>query len=123
MACRTCFTCRARARAREATICTSFSHSAAIRTSIRSMCRTGFSSQCATADRSAAEGLTIRTATSNFVLAVNLYSPDNKYDQIFISNYAYMHLQQLIARIPGVGTPIFSGSDNMRCGYGSIRYA
>jgi multidrug efflux pump len=55
------------------------------------------------------EGLTIRTAASNFVLAVNLYSPDNKYDQIFISNYAYMHLQQLIARIPGVGNTSIMG--------------
>ncbi|MGH7117435.1 MAG: efflux RND transporter permease subunit [Acetobacteraceae bacterium] len=48
------------------------------------------------------EGLTIRSSSSDFVLAVNLYSPDNKYNQLFISNYAYMHLQQLIARIPGV---------------------
>jgi hydrophobe/amphiphile efflux-1 (HAE1) family protein len=54
------------------------------------------------------EGLTVRAAASNFVLAVNLYSPDNRYDQIFISNYAYMHLQQQIARAPGVGdTNIF----------------
>jgi multidrug efflux pump len=55
------------------------------------------------------EGLTIRTAASDFVLAVNLYSPDNKYDQIFISNYTYMHLQQLIARIPGVGDTSIMG--------------
>jgi len=54
------------------------------------------------------EGLTIRASSSNFVLAVNLFSPNNKYDQVFISNYAYMHLQQQIARIPGVGnTQIF----------------
>ncbi len=54
------------------------------------------------------EGLTIRAASSNFVLAVNLYSPTNKYDQVFISNYAYMQLQQQIARTPGVGnTQIF----------------
>ncbi|MGH7052837.1 MAG: efflux RND transporter permease subunit [Stellaceae bacterium] len=54
------------------------------------------------------EGLTIRAASSDFVLAVNLYSPANKYDQVFISNYAYMHLEQQIARIPGVGnTQIF----------------
>ena len=54
------------------------------------------------------EGLTVRAASTNFVLAVNLYSPDNKYDQVFISNYAYMHLQQQIARTPGVGnTQIF----------------
>ncbi len=54
------------------------------------------------------EGLTIRSASNNFMLAVNLYSPNNRYDQVFISNYAYMHLQQQIARIPGVGnTQIF----------------
>ncbi len=54
------------------------------------------------------EGLTVRAASSNFVLAVNLYSPNNKFDQVFISNYTYMHLQQEIARIPGVGnTQIF----------------
>ncbi|HEX5325231.1 MAG TPA: multidrug efflux RND transporter permease subunit [Acetobacteraceae bacterium] len=54
------------------------------------------------------EGLVIRAASSNFALAVNLYSPDNRYDQLFISNYAYMQLQQQIARMPGVGnTQIF----------------
>jgi multidrug efflux pump len=54
------------------------------------------------------EGLSVRSAASNFVLAVNLYSPNNRYDQLFISNYAYMHLQQTIARTPGVGqTNIF----------------
>ncbi len=55
-----------------------------------------------------AEGITIRAATSDFVLAVSLYSPDNKYSQLYISNYEYMHLQPVISRIPGVGdTQIF----------------
>jgi hydrophobe/amphiphile efflux-1 (HAE1) family protein len=54
------------------------------------------------------EGLTIRASSSNFVLAVNVYSENNKYDQVFISNYTYMNLQQQIARTPGVGnTQIF----------------
>jgi multidrug efflux pump len=54
------------------------------------------------------QGILIRAASSNFVLAVNLYSPGGRYDQVFISNYAYMQLQQQIARIPGVGnTQIF----------------
>jgi multidrug efflux pump len=54
------------------------------------------------------EGITVRAASSDFVLAVNLFSPNNKYDQVFISNYAYMHLQQQIARTAGVGnTQIF----------------
>lgn len=54
------------------------------------------------------EGLSVRAASSNFVLAVSLHSRANKYDQVFTSNYVYMHLQQEIARIPGVGnTQIF----------------
>jgi len=54
------------------------------------------------------EGITVRAASSTFVLAVSLYSPNNKYDQLYISNYAYMKLQQTIARINGVGnTQIF----------------
>lgn len=54
------------------------------------------------------EGITVRAASSNFVLAVNLYSPNGKFDQVYISNYAYMHLQQQIARTTGVGnTQIF----------------
>jgi hydrophobe/amphiphile efflux-1 (HAE1) family protein len=54
------------------------------------------------------EGVTVRAASSTFVLAVNLYSPDKSLSQLTISNYAYIHLQQIIARIPGVGnTQIF----------------
>jgi multidrug efflux pump len=54
------------------------------------------------------EGITVRAASSTFVLAVSLYSPTNKYSQLYISNYEYMKLQQTIARIPGVGnTQIF----------------
>ena len=54
------------------------------------------------------EGITVRSASSTFVLAVNLYSPNGKFNQLGISNYAYMHLQQEIARIKGVGnTQIF----------------
>src|SRR5947209_3577158 len=55
-----------------------------------------------------AQGISVRAASSNFVLAVNLFSPGGKYDQVFISNYAYIQLQQEIARIRGVGnTQIF----------------
>lgn len=54
------------------------------------------------------QGLSVRAASSNFVLAISLFSRGGKYDQVFTSNYAYMHLQQAIARIPGVGnTQIF----------------
>jgi multidrug efflux pump len=54
------------------------------------------------------EGITVRSSSSDFVLAINLWSPTHKFDQVYISNYAYMHLQQEVARTPGVGnTRIF----------------
>jgi multidrug efflux pump len=49
------------------------------------------------------QGLTVRKASSNFVLAVNLFSPTGAYDQLFISNYEYTHLEETLARLPGVG--------------------
>jgi hydrophobe/amphiphile efflux-1 (HAE1) family protein len=55
------------------------------------------------------EGLTIRASSANFVLAVNLYSPDHKYSQVYISNYVYMHVQPQIARISGVGNTFIFG--------------
>ncbi|HTW69031.1 MAG TPA: multidrug efflux RND transporter permease subunit [Acetobacteraceae bacterium] len=55
------------------------------------------------------EGITVRSASSDFLLAVNLYSPNHKYNQLFISNYAYMHLQQIVARIAGVGNTMIFG--------------
>jgi len=55
------------------------------------------------------EGITVRSSSTDFLLAVNLYSPDHKYNQVFVSNYAYMHLQQNIARISGVGNTMIFG--------------
>jgi multidrug efflux pump len=49
------------------------------------------------------EGITVRAASSTFVLAVSLFSPTNKYSQLYISNYEYQHLYQVISRLPGVG--------------------
>ena len=54
------------------------------------------------------EGITVRAASSTFVLAVSLFSPTNKYSQLYVSNYEYEHLYQVISRLPGVGnTQIF----------------
>ena len=50
-----------------------------------------------------AEGLTVDKQSTNFVLAVSLFSPDHRYDQEFISNYADINLQYPIGRIAGVG--------------------
>ena len=48
-------------------------------------------------------GLTVRKRSTNFLQAVNFYSPNGKYDQLFISNYASINVRDAIARIAGVG--------------------
>lgn len=48
-------------------------------------------------------GLTVRKRSSNFLLAINFFSPDNSRDQIFISNWASINVRDAVARIGGVG--------------------
>jgi hydrophobe/amphiphile efflux-1 (HAE1) family protein len=48
-------------------------------------------------------GLTVRKRSTNFLLAVNFYSPNGTLDQLSISNYASINVRDAIARVPGVG--------------------
>src|SRR6202012_3016089 len=53
-------------------------------------------------------GVTIRKQNPNFVLIVNLTSPDGSVDPIGLSNYAYLQIVDPLKRVPGVGdVPIF----------------
>ncbi|NYZ16465.1 hydrophobe/amphiphile efflux-1 family RND transporter, partial [Azospirillum sp. RWY-5-1] len=49
------------------------------------------------------QGVTVRQQSSNMLLTVNLFSPDGRYDALFISNYANLNLREVLARVPGVG--------------------
>lgn len=48
-------------------------------------------------------GLTVRKASSDMVLMVNLYSPNGSYNSAFLKNYADIYLLDKIKRIDGVG--------------------
>jgi len=48
-------------------------------------------------------GVQVRKATPNILLAVHLYSPDSSRDVLYISNYATLHVKDVLARLPGVG--------------------
>ena len=48
-------------------------------------------------------GVTIRKQNPNFVLIVNLTSPDNSVDPVALSNYAYLQIVDPLKRLPGVG--------------------
>ena len=48
-------------------------------------------------------GVTIRKQNPNFVLIVNLTSPDGSVDPVTLSNYAYLQIVDPLKRLPGVG--------------------
>jgi hydrophobe/amphiphile efflux-1 (HAE1) family protein len=55
-------------------------------------------------------GVQVRKATPNILLAVHLYSPDSSRDVLYLSNYATLHVKDVLARLPGVGDVTFQGA-------------
>src|ERR1700737_3169074 len=55
-------------------------------------------------------GVQGRKATPNILLAVHLYSPDSSRDVLYLSNYATLHVKDVLARLPGVGDVQFQGA-------------
>jgi hydrophobic/amphiphilic exporter-1 (mainly G- bacteria), HAE1 family len=49
------------------------------------------------------QGVTVKKVSPNILLVVSLYSDDDRFDDIFLSNYGIINLQNPIARLPGVG--------------------
>ncbi len=49
------------------------------------------------------EGVDVRKATPNILLIVHLISPKGTRDQSYLSNYATLHMRDVLARLPGVG--------------------
>src|SRR5262244_1121165 len=48
-------------------------------------------------------GLTVRKKSAALLQVINIYSPKNTYDAIFLSNYATINVIDPVARIKGVG--------------------
>ncbi|MGO9313523.1 MAG: efflux RND transporter permease subunit [Syntrophobacteraceae bacterium] len=48
------------------------------------------------------QGVTIRKVSPNILLVVSLYADDDRFSEIFLSNYAVINLQNPLARLPGV---------------------
>jgi len=55
-------------------------------------------------------GVQVRKSTPNILLAVHLYSPDSSRDILYLSNYATLHVKDVLARLPGVGDVQFQGA-------------
>jgi hydrophobic/amphiphilic exporter-1 (mainly G- bacteria), HAE1 family len=57
-----------------------------------------------------AQGVTVAKRASSFLEFIVLVSPDNRFDNLFLSNYAVINLQNELARLKGVGTVTIFGA-------------
>ncbi len=49
------------------------------------------------------QGVTTKKMSPSILLVVNLFSPDGRYDDLFVSNYALINVRDELARVAGVG--------------------
>jgi multidrug efflux pump len=55
------------------------------------------------------EGISVKKMSPNTLMIVNLVSPDNRYDSIFISNYATLNVKDELGRLSGVAGITYLG--------------
>ena len=48
------------------------------------------------------QGITIRKRTPDILMIISLFSPDHRYDDLYLSNYALIHLNDEVLRVDGV---------------------
>jgi multidrug efflux pump len=56
------------------------------------------------------QGVTTKKKSPSILLCVNLFSPEGRYDQLYLSNYALIQIRDALARIDGVGDVAFLGA-------------
>jgi multidrug efflux pump len=56
-----------------------------------------------------ATGVTTRKRSPDILMGVCLYSPDERYDQLYLSNYALRMIKDEVSRVPGVGDVFIFG--------------
>jgi HAE1 family hydrophobic/amphiphilic exporter-1 len=54
-------------------------------------------------------GISVTKQAVGFLGAIGFYSPDNRYDSLFISNYLDLYVRDAFKRVPGVGNVIIFG--------------
>jgi multidrug efflux pump len=48
-------------------------------------------------------GVTTKKASPDLLMVVHLISPDNRYDTVYLRNYATLQIRDVLARLPGMG--------------------
>ena len=54
-------------------------------------------------------GVTTRKRSPDILMGLALTSPDGRYSQLYLSNFALMHIKDELARVPGVGDVFLFG--------------
>ncbi|HEX8026899.1 MAG TPA: multidrug efflux RND transporter permease subunit [Vicinamibacterales bacterium] len=54
-------------------------------------------------------GVSVKKKSSALLQVINLYSPDNRFDALFLNNYVTINLLDNIKRVPGVGDAFLFG--------------
>ncbi|HTD31956.1 MAG TPA: multidrug efflux RND transporter permease subunit [Steroidobacteraceae bacterium] len=57
-------------------------------------------------------GITTEKASPDLTMVVHLVSPDNRYDTLYLANYAILRVKDELARLPGVGDARVFGAGN-----------
>jgi multidrug efflux pump len=55
-------------------------------------------------------GVITRKRSPTIAMLVSLISPSGKFDPVYLSNYAYLHVRDELARLPGVGEALIFGA-------------
>src|SRR5690349_9046571 len=57
-------------------------------------------------------GVTTIKSSPNLMMAINLISPDGRYDTLYLRNYATLNIRDVLSRLPGMGeVRIFGAGD------------
>lgn len=55
------------------------------------------------------EGVITKKKSTNFVMIVNMVSPDRKYDRVYMNTYINTQIKDVLTRVPGVGDVMIFG--------------
>src|SRR5215813_7175756 len=63
------------------------------------------------------QGITIRKKTPDILMIVNFFSPEDRHDDVYLSNYATIYVRDELLRVPGVSDITYQGQRDysIRC--------
>jgi multidrug efflux pump len=60
-----------------------------------------------------ATGVVTKKRSPDILLVASVISPDGRYDQLYLSNYALMHIRDQISRLPGISEVLLFGQPRL----------